>query len=100
MFRAKAALLYTIYLACLGLGFYEFTAKTPSWLVADLPGRHVAVHAESSVQWDRPTGIFPLDKLVHEGREAMIFYRGIAGFDQRRGPALSLRSSRSFNSPR
>lgn len=77
MSHAKVALLYTIYLACLGLGFYEFTAKTPSWLVANLPGRTAAVRAESSVRWDRPTGILPLDKLVHEGREALIFYRGI-----------------------
>lgn len=77
MSHAKAALLYTIYLACLGLGFYEFTAKTPSWLVAELPGRSHAARAERSVRWDRPTGFLPLDKIVHEGREALIFYRGI-----------------------
>lgn len=97
MSHAKAALLYTIYLACLGLGFYEITAKTPVWLVPDLPGRTVANHAERSVRWDRPTGILPLDKLVHEGREAVVYYRSLG---QRRGPALSLRSSRSLSSPR
>lgn len=97
MQHAKAALLYTIYLACLGLGFYEVTAKTPPWLVTDLPGRTAAEAAERSVRWDRPTGVLPLDKLLHEGREALVFYHHLG---QRRGPALSLRSSRSLKSAR
>lgn len=101
MTRPFAAFLFIVYLACLWLGFYELTAKTPSWLCGDLPGRSAARLAERSVPWERPTGVFALDKLLHEGREAVVFYRslGPAGV-QRPGPALSFRSARSRSSAR
>jgi hypothetical protein len=96
-----AALLYILYLACLGLGFYELTAKTPAWVFGDLPGRSAARLAERSVPWERPTGVLPVDKLLHEGREAVVFYRALGPANaQRRGPALSRRSSRSLSSAR
>ena len=101
MSRTKAALLYILFLACLGLGNYEITAKSPTRLAVFLPGRAAAEAAERSVRWSRPTGVFALDKLLHEGREALVFYRHmLPDLDQRRGPDLSRRSSRSFSSPR
>jgi len=99
--RPLAALISILYLACLWLGFYELTAKSPPWLLGDLPGRAAAERAERAVRWERPTGILPVDKLLHEGREAVVFYRTLLpGTGQRPGPALALRSSRSLSSAR
>lgn len=101
MSRPLAAFVYIAYLACLWLGFYELAAKTPPWLFGDLPGRSAALRAERSVPWERPTGIFAVDKVIHEGREAVVFYRALGPTDaHRRGPARSFLSSRSLSSAR
>jgi len=73
--RPVAAILYIIFLVCLGLGFYEVTAKSASWLGVNLPGCEAADFAERTTRWDPPTGIHPVDKLLHEGEEAVRFYR-------------------------
>jgi hypothetical protein len=73
--RPFAAILYIVFLVCLGLGFYEITAKSASWLGVNLPGGTAARFAERTTRWDPPTGIHPVDKLLHEGEEAIRFYR-------------------------
>jgi hypothetical protein len=62
------------YLGCLGLGLYEITAKSPSLLGDPLPGWWATVQAENTTRWDPPTGLGPLDRLLHEGEEALRFY--------------------------
>jgi hypothetical protein len=56
------------------LGAYELTAKSPRLLGAPLPGWWASQRAERSVRWTRPTGLLPVDKLVHESHEAALFY--------------------------
>jgi len=63
------------YVGVLGLGMYEVTAKSPTLLGEPLPGWRATVHAERTTQWNPPTGFLPLDKLLHEGEEALRYYR-------------------------
>ncbi len=66
-----------IYLAIMliaALGLYELTAKSPAWLGTPLPGWQETNQTEHTTAWRQPTGILPLDKLLHEGREAVRFY--------------------------
>ncbi len=77
------------YLGILSLGIYEITAKSPTLLGDPLPGWWATDRAERSTRWNPPTGFLPLDKLLHEGEEAVRFYR-----------FLTLRSSRSFSNAR
>ncbi len=73
--RLTAACLGFAYLSGLGLGLYEMTAKSPTLLGAPLPGWWATERAEKTTRWDPPTGFLPLDKLLHEGEEAVRFYR-------------------------
>ncbi|MFH2052086.1 MAG: hypothetical protein ABIK96_06425 [bacterium] len=66
--------LWAGYAAALALGAYELVAKSPGVLGKPLPGWVDADRAESSTRWRRPTGILPLDKLLHEGQEALLYY--------------------------
>ena len=66
------------FLGCLGLGFYEMTAKSPTLLGRPLPGWRATVRVEKVTRWNPPTGILPLDKFLHEGEEACRFYRNLA----------------------
>ncbi len=56
------------------LGLYEFTAKSPQLLGNALPGWQETQQVENLTPWEPPTGILPLDKLLHEGEEALRFY--------------------------
>lgn len=69
-----AAVLFLGYLLAVGLGFYEVTAKSPNLLAEPLPGWWATDRAEKTTRWNPPTGLFPLDKLLHEGEEAVRFY--------------------------
>ena len=60
------------------LGLYEITAKSHRLLNDPLPGWQKTQRVERSTQWNPPTGIFPLDKFLHEGEEALRYY-GIVG---------------------
>jgi hypothetical protein len=73
-----AAGLGLAYLGGLGLGLYEMTAKSPTLLGEPLPGWWATERAEKTTRWDPPTGFLPLDKLLHEGEEAVRFYRILA----------------------
>jgi hypothetical protein len=68
-----------VYVAILGLGMYEVTAKSPTLLGEPLPGWRATVLAEKSTRWNPPTGFLPLDKLLHEGEEALRYYRLLPG---------------------
>lgn len=61
------------------LGIYELTAKSPRLLGAALPGWWAAERAEHHTRWRPPTGVLPVDKLLHEGQEAARFYAMLAG---------------------
>lgn len=66
--------IYLLFMAIMALSFYELTAKSPSWLGTPLPGWRESCQAEDTTRWDPPTGIHPVDKLLHEGEEAARFY--------------------------
>ena len=57
-----------------GMGLYELTAKSPAWLGQPLPGWQVTRQVEQTTGWNQPTGFRPVDKLLHEGEEAVQFY--------------------------
>lgn len=63
----------------LALGIYETTAKSPRFLGRPLPGWWAADRAEHATRWNPPTGIFALDKVLHEGEEAVRFYACLTG---------------------
>ncbi len=103
LLQAGAVLLY---IACLALGIYEVTAKSPSILGARLPGWWAADQAEHATRWDPPTGLMPLDKVLHESEEAVRFYAALTGIQATerrtayRYPTRALRSSKSASSTR
>ncbi len=58
---------------------YELTAKSPRLVGHPLPGWGDTVRVEHLVSWQQPTKIFPLDKLLHESREAWLYYGMMVG---------------------
>lgn len=62
------------------LGLYELAAKAPADIAARWPGRRAARQAEAATRWRPPTGLMPVDKVLHEGEEAARFYATLAGF--------------------
>jgi len=66
------------YVAGICLVAYEFTAKSPALLGDPLPGWWATERAERTTRWNPPTGLLPLDKLLHESEEAFRFYRILA----------------------
>ena len=56
------------------LGLYEFTAKSPQLFGQALPGWQETQQVEGLTPWEPPTGILALDKLLHEGAEALRLY--------------------------
>ncbi|RKZ15966.1 hypothetical protein DRQ50_06865 [bacterium] len=102
MRRLLATGAYLTTIAVLALAFYEVTAKSPELLGHRLPGWQSCYQAELSTRWDPPTGIMPLDKVLHEGEEALRFYGLRPSVPRPRdpGPDLSRRSSRSRSNAR
>lgn len=73
---------FLLYFTGSALGYYELTAKSPALLGAPLPGWDMTCRVENSTPWKQPTGILPVDKLLHETQEACLFYglrSGLAG---------------------
>jgi hypothetical protein len=66
-----------LYCGVLALGIYEMTAKSPSLLGTRLPGWWATDRAEKATRWNPPTGVLPVDKLLHEGEEAVRFYASL-----------------------
>ena len=90
MKRLAGVGIYLIMAATAALSLYELTAKSPTWLGTPLPGWQESRHIEYTTGWNQPTGILPVDKLLHEGEEAVRFYGLLA-----RGP-----QDRSLSQPR
>ncbi len=57
-----------------GLLHYEVTARSDLLLGFALPGWWEAQRADHAVAYHDHTGFRPLDRLLHEGAEAIIFY--------------------------
>lgn len=62
------------------LGLYELAAKAPDDIATGWPGRRAARHAEAITRWRPPTGLRPIDRILHEGEEAARFYAALTGF--------------------
>ena len=71
--------LYMAYISFVALGVYEITAKSPGLLGSPLPGWRTTCKVEKSTPWNPPTGLHPLDKVLHETQEAYLFYGLLAG---------------------
>jgi len=53
---------------------YELTAKSPKLIGEPLPGWYETQQVEKHTPWHSVTGILPLDKIIHEGHEALGYY--------------------------
>ncbi len=60
--------------ATAALALYEVTAKSPAVLGRPLPGWLETCQVEEATAWQQPTGLLPLDKLLHEGEEAVRYF--------------------------
>lgn len=80
MNRIRAVGLVMAAWAIAALGLYELAEKSPDAMARHWPGRRAARQAEASTRWQPPTGLLPVDKLLHEGEEAARFYAALAGF--------------------
>lgn len=69
------ATILTCILAVSALLNYETVAKSADWLGSPLPGWLQARQAERLVDYRPATGVEPVDRLLHEGMEAVCFYR-------------------------
>ncbi len=56
------------------LALYELTAKSPALIGQPLPGWYETQVVEKHTPWNPATGIPFLDRLLHEGEEALRFY--------------------------
>lgn len=79
MRRLRLLALFLCYLAVLGLANYELTAKSPRLLGQPLPGWRECRQVERCVRMHRRTGLPLVDRLLHEGEEALQFYNLLLG---------------------
>lgn len=78
MQRVRNLLIVTSILAITGLVGYEIVQKSSASALGPLPGAHLANRADKAVKWDPPTGITPVDMILHESQEAALYYKGLA----------------------
>jgi len=78
MLRLRTWTVLLFGLAAVGLGSYEIVQKSPTTPLGPLPGYALAAHADRAVRWRSPTGLVPVDVLLHESQEAFLYYRGLA----------------------
>ncbi len=76
--RLRLVAAYIAWLACLGLLGYEVVQKSPGSVLGPLPGAELAGRADRGVVYRAGTGIEPVDRLVHETQEALLYYRDLA----------------------
>jgi len=62
-----------------GLGLYELAAKSAGLPGGPLPGWREAARADLITPWQPRTRLVPLDRLIHEGQEACLYYRELLG---------------------
>jgi hypothetical protein len=65
---------FLLWSAVVALGQYEIVAKSPQLLDEPLPGWVDAARVERSVAYRPWTGLPPMDRLIHEGIEARLYY--------------------------
>ena len=70
----QIAVNYLLFISIVGLFNYEMIAKSQSTIGLLLPGWMDAQKAERQVAFMVTTDIAPIDILIHEGREAVVFY--------------------------
>ena len=57
-----------------GLSVYELVAKSQALFGDPLPGWNETRLIERSIPYASRTGLVPLDRLLHEGQEAVAYY--------------------------
>ncbi len=62
-----------------GLGLYELAAKSAHLPGGPWPGWREAARADVITPWRPRTRLLPLDRLLHEGQEACLYYRALLG---------------------
>jgi len=77
MRRLLSASLYLCFLAVVGLAQYELTEHSHRLWNWRCPGWESADYAERITVWRPRSGILLMDRLVHEGTEASVYYRGL-----------------------
>jgi len=77
MHRLRIAILIVSAVAGGALVNYETVSKAPVLLGGKVPGWLSARRAQRAVSYRRLTGVPPLDHLLHEGDEAVFFYRDL-----------------------
>jgi hypothetical protein len=75
MRRLSALLAALAWLGLVSLLSYELVQKSPDSPLGPLPGHEVARRADLEVRFRASTGLPPLDRLLHEGQEAFVYYR-------------------------
>lgn len=65
--------------AASGLGLYEIAAKSANLPGGPWPGWREATRADVITPWRPRTQLLPLDRLLHEGQEACLYYRALLG---------------------
>jgi len=73
----RTAAIVAAWLAVLALASYELVQKAPRTPLGPLPGSALASRADRSVRWETVTGVRPVDRLLHEGHEACLYYAGL-----------------------
>jgi hypothetical protein len=66
------------WLALVGLAGYEVVEKVSSSPLGPLPGHDLAQRADRQVRFRGATGLLALDRVLHEGEEACVYYRDLA----------------------
>ncbi len=78
MRRLSMLLLSLAWLGFVGLVGYEVVQKSPATPLGPLPGHELAGRADRQVRFRATTGMLPVDRLLHEGQEACVYYRDLA----------------------
>ena len=73
--RLRKIGLLLLWFAFVALLNYEVVHKAPLTGLGPLPGSTTAARADKKVRYLAHTGLDPLDRLLHEGQEACVFYR-------------------------
>ena len=76
--------------AASGLGLYELAAKSANLPGGPWPGWREAARADIFTPWRPRTQLLPLDRLLHEGQEACLYYRELLGGSLSRPDAAHL----------
>lgn len=75
MRRLSALLAALAWLGLVSLLGYELVQKSPDTPLGPLPGHEVARRADLQVRFRASTGLPPVDRLLHESQEAVVYYR-------------------------